>query len=151
MHDYLASELVWSLVGFLLGYGAGWLTADLVKKGRTMTTPERLRRRQRIESAMIAVLAVCLVAATLYFTARSDRQQACMRAFIDSSSDTSEVRAKLNERESEATRRVIQTALSVQTAEELVQVRSEYNREIARIAKARKANPVERFAADECE
>lgn len=151
MPEYIALELVWSIVGFLLGYGAGWLTSDLVKEGLTMTTPERLRRRQRIESAMIAVLAVCLVAATLYFSARSDRQQACMRAFIDSSSDTQEIRAELNERESEATQRVIQTGLSVKSAEELIAVREQYNRSLSQIAKARKANPVERFSADECE
>src|ERR1044072_563649 len=43
-----------------------------------MTTPERLRRRQRRETAGIAILAFGLVASTFYFKAQDNEQDECL-------------------------------------------------------------------------
>lgn len=119
-----------------------------------MTTPERLRRRQRRESAGIAVLAAGLIAAVLYFEGQDDAQRECINSYMSANSQTSALRSKLVERESQATRRFLLNATDpekVQTREQFRKVRATYAKAIASIDEAREANPVQPFPEGVCD
>lgn len=116
-----------------------------------MTTPERLRRRQRRESAGLAFLALGLVVATMYFDAQDDRQRACIGAFVTNYTKTSAVRSRVLEQESDATRRVIRDALSAQSADQIAMTRREYDRAIRGIDSARERNPVSALPEGICD
>lgn len=115
-----------------------------------MTTPERLRRRQRRESAFIAVLAFALCASVVYFDHLDENRSECLSSFIESDNDTSTVRSGLVEAESKATRKVIKAALSAESREGLLAARDEYIASLARIDMGRENNPVERFDPATC-
>lgn len=115
-----------------------------------MTTPERLRRRQRRESAGIAVLAFALVASVVYFDRLDDNRSECLSSFITNDNSTGKIRSKLVERESEATRNVIREALSATSRADLVEAREVYFERLGAIDALRAANPVERFDPSTC-
>lgn len=75
-----------------------------------MTTPERIRRRQRRESAFIAVLALALVFSSFWFDEQDDMQRECLYNYIESDSQTTAIRADLVMRESQSFRDVIRGA-----------------------------------------
>jgi hypothetical protein len=116
-----------------------------------MTTPERLRRRQRLESLGIAVLAAALVLAFIYFQGRSSAQQKCVSTFITLNSKTTAVRSSLVEKESKATRRIISGALTAESREDIIKARDRYFRALASIDKVRAENPVEPFPKGVCD
>lgn len=116
-----------------------------------MTTPERLRRRQRLESFGIALLAVLLVAATLYFKGVSDAQQACLRNYISFSSHTSAVRARLLDEESAATRHVIVSGLTAGSHADIERAKQQYDDAMQQIDRARAANPVQPIPKGVCD
>lgn len=70
-----------------------------------MTTPERLRRRQRIEGAFIVVIGVLLVVSTLWFRHQDDEQRACIGENFADMSAALEARGLLAERETDLNRR----------------------------------------------
>lgn len=115
-----------------------------------MTTPERLRRRQRRLDAFIAVLAIGLCASVFYFDDLDDDRSACLSSFIESDNDTGKIRSGLVERESEATREIIRKALTAETREDILLARDHYFESLARIDLLREQNPVERFDPSTC-
>lgn len=115
-----------------------------------MTTPERLRRRQRFESAGIAILAFSLCCSVFYFDRLDDNRSECLSSFIKNDNSTGALRSKLVEQESNATRTVIREALTAASREALVQAREDYFASLARIDLLRKQNPVERFDPATC-
>lgn len=62
-----------------------------------MTTPERLRRRQRIESALIGVLCILLVGAWLYFRGRADDASSDVQAQADAVQAQADANSAINE------------------------------------------------------
>lgn len=116
-----------------------------------MTTPERLRRRQRRESAGIAVLALGLCASVVYFNRLDGEQDRCISAFIEADNSTGAIRSKLVERESEATRGIIREALTAKSREDIILARDAYFASLARIDLLREQNPVKRFDPAVCE
>jgi len=116
-----------------------------------MTTPERLRRRQRRESAGIALLAVLLVAAFIYFQGQADAQKRCLTNYITANSATSQIRSELVERESKATRNLLLNGTAAQSREEFQAARQAYVRAIKQIDKARRENPVRPFPEGVCD
>lgn len=116
-----------------------------------MTTPERLRRRQRLESAGLAVLALGLVASVIW-TDRQDAQQGeCIRSFIEADSETGAIRSQLVEDESQANREVIGQVLASTTREEIDQAEADWRAELDRIDAVRAANPVRPFPVGVCD
>lgn len=123
-----------------------------------MTTPERLRRRQRLESLGIAILAVALVVASLWFNGRQSEldkqqlaQQKCLSTYISVNSETSAIRSRLVERESETTRRFLLDATNVKTREDFQRVRREYAASLRKIDKARADNPIRPLPKGVCD
>lgn len=110
-----------------------------------MTTPERLRRRQRRESAGIAILAIALVVVVIYFRGQDSAQEKCLRNYIESSSATSKVRANVVERESKVTRRVISKSLTAESRRDIIRAREAYFRGLSAIDRVRDANPVQQL------
>lgn len=115
-----------------------------------MTTPERLRRRQRLESLGIAILAFALVAVFIYFRGQDDAQEDCFNNYFTQQAKTSKIRGTIVERESEATRRIIRKALTAQTREDIIKAREAYFRSLQRVDEAREANPIPPFPEEVC-
>lgn len=116
-----------------------------------MTTPERLRRRQRRESAFIAILAFALVAVVLVYRAREAADDRCFDAFLRNQSETSQIRSELVERESEAISDAIHGAGSVTTREEFQALIDTYDERRAAIEQERKDHPVVPFTRETCD
>lgn len=150
--DWLCNSIVWSLAGFALGCVVGYLVraSHDTPTEAPLTTPERLRRRQRRESVAVAVLAFALVGSSVYFQASDNRQRDCIRAVIASQTDTQKIRSGLVEQESEATRKVISSALSAESRDAIQLAREEYARALARIDRVRRDNPVQNISPKVC-
>lgn len=115
-----------------------------------MTTPERIRRRQRREQWFIAVLALALVAGVIYFRNRQDTTVACVVQYAQSQSDSQRIRSGLVSRESQAVRRVILGVRDVDTREEYRALFDRYERSLHRIDSGRRRHPVPEFDLQAC-
>lgn len=115
-----------------------------------MTTPERLRRRQRFESLFIALLAGALVIVFIYFRGQDDAQERCFNNYFETQARVSQIRGDIVERESNATRRVIASALTAQTKGDLIKAREAYFRALKAIDHARETHPVPQFPEGVC-
>lgn len=115
-----------------------------------MTTPERLRRRQRRESAFIAVLAMLLCVAVVYFRGQDAAQDRCLSAFVETQNETQAIRSKLVERESAATRAVITAALNANGRRDVARAFRNYRVENRAIDRQREENPVRMFPEGIC-
>lgn len=72
-----------------------------------MTTPERLRRRQRMEGAILVIVAVLMVAQAFYFNLQDKAQRDCLQRNLRDFSTALRVRADLSEDDSQAKTNVI--------------------------------------------
>lgn len=115
-----------------------------------MVTPDRLRRRQRREALLIAVLAVALAGGWVYFRDRTETILECVVEYAETDSATDQARSYITERESEATREVIRAALRAERSSDIVSARNRYDARLERIDEAREANPVARFDVESC-
>lgn len=116
-----------------------------------MTTPERLRRRQRMESAGIAVLAIALVIVWVWFNGQTTAQQRCLTTYISINSKTTAVRAKLLAQESRTTRAFLLDATDAKSRRQFEHVRARYAKSLQAIDRARAANPVQPFPKGVCD
>ena len=116
-----------------------------------MTTPERLRRRQRLESAGIAVLALMLVLAAVWFNGQTSAQQRCLSTYISINSKTTAVRARLLAEESRTTRSFLLDATEAKSRAQFMHVRARYAKSLQAIDRARAANPVPPFPKGVCD
>lgn len=115
-----------------------------------MTTPERLRRRQRFEGSALLLLGVFTILVSIYFRAQDVEQQRCFAAFLAADNTTSTVRSDLVERESLATRAVITRALTAESREGIESAYAAYTTSLDRIDQLRKDNPVRNFSEGDC-
>lgn len=115
-----------------------------------MTTPDRIRRRQRREAWFIAGLAFALVLGWFYFRDRTEQTVSCIVSYAETQADTSLIRSGLVERESQATRDVIRGARRATTRREFEDVIDAYERRLHRIDRARERNPLPGFDVEEC-
>lgn len=72
-----------------------------------MTTPERLRRRQRIEGAVLIILAICMLIQAWYFHSRDVGQRNCVANQFHQLASVQRARAELVDQDSKSTDRVI--------------------------------------------
>lgn len=145
--------------------GARWLhrryDRDCFPRRIPMTTPERLRRRQFLESTGLAILALALVAATLWQNGRStaaeeraeqadqrDRDElTCVLAYLEKDSNTGKKRSGLVEQESQATRAIIRAAA---VGKFDPGVYDDYEAALLSIDLQRAENPVNTFDIEAC-
>ena len=116
-----------------------------------MTTPERFRRRQRIEGAVLIILGLLMLGQALYFNAADSRQRACVNDNFHELSLVLQRRADLVDRETEAARRVNLAELAVDTEAEFLYELRRYKREIDQIQQARSRNPLPPYPVGECD
>ena len=129
-----------------------------------MTTPERLRRRQRLESAGIAILCVFLVGSTLY-SAREDQQQnECLTDQVTKLTDSLTFRTGLTQQDSALNQSAdrIQDEVILRVSEATTQAeanaafetfrqsRTMIESERQRIQEERENNPVPPFPTGSC-
>lgn len=110
-----------------------------------MTTPERLRRRQRRESAGLAILAISLAASVVYFNGEDEAQRECLLSYIEADSETSKIRSDLVLEESKTFRQVIRGAGTATSREEFDAALAEAEASWRSIDRQRAANPVRVF------
>lgn len=115
-----------------------------------MTTPERLRARQRRESAFIAILAIALAVVVFIYRYQEERDDRCFRAYLANQSETSKTRGEIVERESQATRDAIHGSGSVTSREEFKALLEAYDKELRAVDQARKDNPIQEFNPETC-
>lgn len=116
-----------------------------------MTTPERFRRRQRIEGTALVILGVFTILMSLYFRAQDIDQRACLTNQFRQLSDALSTRSNVTARDSKATTDVI---LEVARAKKPGEVRKSLDRYIAKQARLdliRKQNPFPPFPEGACE
>lgn len=115
-----------------------------------MTTPERFRRRQRIEEAVLLVLAALMVLQTAFFHNKSNEQQKCFERKIDLLTTTLTVRSTASERDSAAINRVILDVANADTQQQVAKALKQYRREHRVIQEDRAAHPVPPFPPGAC-
>jgi hypothetical protein len=138
------------------------------ERGLTVTTPERLRRRQRIEGALLILVGLAMILQGYYFGIQDRDQRECLARNFQELSTALNVRSDLVARETDATRRIWSTytraagylednptgelppkkRAKLQT--ELVAALLNYQSEIKDITRERKENPVPPYPAGEC-
>lgn len=125
-----------------------------------MTTPERLRRRQRAEGAILILLAIFTVLQAIYFNEQDQRQRQCIHTEVANLSESLNARAELVRKESEASQRnwlvyaeaaglikdpahpKLDKADQERLNKELVAALLNYKKVIAEVQKEREENPI---------
>lgn len=134
-----------------------------------MTTPERLKRRQMIEGTVLVVMGIFMTVQSIYFSFEDKQQRQCFEEKINSLSSTSRTRGDLAERETAATKSVLdiyaKAAVIVQDDPtkplpkkaqdrlntELVEALLNYQDEIEKVQAERKENPVPPYPVGACD
>lgn len=115
-----------------------------------MTTPERLRRRQRIEGGLIIAIGLLMLWQTWFFNERDAGQQECLQENFAALAESLDAREGLTSRESEATQRVIQDVSDSQDRATLTRAFNEFKKEQDAIEKVRKQNPIPPYPPGLC-
>lgn len=116
-----------------------------------MTTPERLRRRQLIEGALLISIGFAMLWQTWYFNEQNDEQQQCLIDNFQALSEALDVRSALSERETAAAQRFNTAELRVSSDEEYLVELQRYSDEIDAVRRAREENPLPPYPAGECQ
>ena len=114
-----------------------------------MTTPERFRRRQRVEGIAVLVIGALLLVQAWYFQDQDKEQRECIRDQVQSVVNTLTARSGLAQRESDNTARVLTAAADADEQTDFRRVLDEYKLEQERITNAREANPI-KYPTGEC-
>lgn len=117
-----------------------------------MTTPERLRRRQRIEGVVLILLGVLMVLQSWHVQSNANDQRECLQGNFTALSEALDARGGLAAREGAATEAVIR-AVSAADGDEaaLDEAFDAYEREQTAIDKVRADNPLPPFPPGTCE
>lgn len=116
-----------------------------------MVTPERFRRRQRIEGVALLILGVLTIILAIYFRAQDTAQRECVADKFSELARVLQIRGDLQQRDANSQARVI---LRVAKADDPSEVRSAldlYVSEQADIEAERARHPVPPFPAGSCE
>lgn len=103
-----------------------------------MTTPERLKRRQLIEGAMLIVIGLLMIAQSWYFNAQGREQRECLQRNFTALSEALDVRSALTDRETAAAQRLNTAELRVTSDAEYLAELQRYSDEIDAVRRERK-------------
>lgn len=181
---YALNALVWSAFGLTVGvfigrferiYLLGRSGRPATQEGTVMTTPERLRRRQYIEGALLVVIGILMLVQSAYFHKVDQdqrevdvEQQQCLADNFQDLSVALDARSKLTSRETSQNKALWliyaeaagllkddptgklskkdQNQLQIDLVHQLL----EYRREITDIEKDRKAHPLPPYPVGQC-
>lgn len=116
-----------------------------------MTTPERFRRRHRIEGGVLIALAIFTILMGGYFRSADIAQRECVADQIGMLTESLTVRAEVAARESKNQNGVILNVARADTPEEFRAALNAFIKEQCAIDEARKSNPVPPFPAGTCD
>jgi hypothetical protein len=130
-----------------------------------MTTPEKFRRRQRIEGTIVIALAIASIAYGVVDSREEQARDACMVKSFEQANDVQNLRASLAEQTSEVQEaidnnqnRVIQTVSSANNRKEVARAFAEFNAEVERLdderaelLRERKNTDIPPFPTGKCE
>lgn len=116
-----------------------------------MTTPERIRTRQRKEMAMIAALFILMGVVAFVLDRRDDVYRTCLLDYIEVDSETGQIRSGLVADESQATRDIIRRVFAAETRAESFAAYNDYRESLEQIDKLRDENPVRTFNPEVCQ
>jgi hypothetical protein len=130
-----------------------------------MTTPEKFRRRQRIEGTVVIALAIASIAYGVVDSREEQARDACMVQSFEQANDVQNLRASLAEQTSEVQEaidnnqnRVIQTVSSANNRKEVARAFAEFNAEVERLdderaelLRERKNTDIPPFPTGKCE
>lgn len=134
-----------------------------------MTSPERLKRRQLIEGALLILLGIGMIVQTAYFQNQDDKQKACIAKAVSDQNTAFAARADIAERQTElqklyldpmteAARLVQEDPQKALDPEEQKRLNAElvdglltYEKEIVKLQQEREDNPVPEFSDGECD
>lgn len=115
-----------------------------------MTTPERFRRRQRIEEGIMIVLAAAMVVQTAYFHGQTDSQQKCLQKTVHELTTTLDARANLSDRDSKNTSEMILAVSTAKTPQDFQRILYKYKATYQAIQQDRKEHPVPPYPPGSC-
>lgn len=130
-----------------------------------MTTPERLRRRQRIEGTFLVVIGVLMLLQFQYFQHQDAKQRACLVDIVAEQNDAMSRRgdiasqdATVNAEESTATRTLIVDVFAAKSREEaqaaFAAAQEKWvavDKRRQQVAAARRSNPIPDFPDGKCD
>lgn len=119
-----------------------------------MTTPERLRRRQRIEGTALLIVGILFAAATYVNEERDDQQEKCLTDQIVKLTDAIEARGQINAANTQATRTVILGVAQASATRDRTLVAnalSQYVADSERIEQDRKDTKIPPFPNGKCD
>lgn len=130
-----------------------------------MTTPERLRRRQRIEGTFLVIIGIFMLVQFQYFQDKDEAQRACLvdvvadqNAALSRRGDIASQDAAVNAEESTATRALIVEAFASKTREEALAAFAKaqdkwaaVDKKRQQVAAARRSNPIPDFPDGTCD
>lgn len=130
-----------------------------------MTTPERLRRRQRREEILLIVLGILVGLTAIYFHGQDVKQRECiaenaatLNTVLTKRGELADQESRANRAESAATRQLIIDAFASETRQEAFAAFrraqegwAEVDKDRQRIARQREANPIPDFPEGICD
>lgn len=134
-----------------------------------MTTPEKLRRRQLVEGALLIAIGIGMLVQSAYFAGRDEAQNNCMSGSFRELSSALDARSDLNQRETSQNKALwliyadaaglvkddptkpLSKADQQRLQRQLVAQLLEYRRVIGQIERERQDNPVPPYPEGRCE
>lgn len=130
-----------------------------------MTTPERFRRRQRIEAALLVLMAIGFILQNRYFNHLNEQSRACLAdnfsalaTNLTARSEIASAEARTTRAESRANRQFYRDAFASESEAEVFDAYAAYRIRIEkidqrrdRIAQERADNPIPAFPAGSCD
>lgn len=165
--SYASVAMMWSLIGLVVGYALAKaeISAASFYRRNSVTTPQRLRRRQYIEGIGMIFLGICLVLTTVVSERRDDEQdrqvaqngavyRACIVKQVKGIGTYLDSRSSTTEETNKAVDRVITAAavaFATQDGTKLSAALDAYAVKKAEIAEIRKKTVLPEFPNGECE
>jgi hypothetical protein len=115
-----------------------------------VTTPEKLRRRQKRNAWAVGLLCLALVLTFAYFRHRAAEQDSCLSRFYANQTETSKIRARLATREFHATRHIIRGAFRADTEAEALDAFATYTDQLRKVDAGKLRHPLRVFDPDRC-
>lgn len=120
-----------------------------------MTTPEKIRRRERLLGVGVVICGLLVALSTYLGDRRDDRQdrqfRECITTVVGGLTDSLTARSNLTEPDALSVRVLISDLLKSKSEKDSRKAIREYNQTQADLAKVRKSNPIPPFPDGTCD